>query len=249
MRINHIWLFCVLVSCAAASGQIINTLRGWEDPNQGLTVQLEGGITLSQGNTEHLNLRAGGTIQLLTGKHRLRFMASEVYHKASGEMVAEDFRVHLRHNYALSELFSSLIFIQDQYNPFQRLESRALLGGGVRADLIEDSTTSLAVGGSVMLESIRLTGSSERTRNTRGSFFTSLIWKPLSGSVIDLSGFYQPLLPDFDHPLIMAALNMEAALISELSLYTGVQISYDSQPPDSVETTDLTVTSGLKLSI
>lgn len=244
---------CVMVFLLAgpASGQILNTLRGWSDIEQGWSLGLEGMISFSEGNTEHLNLSTGGSVQLLSGGHRVRFLISETYTTAGGDRVAEDFKVHLRHNFRLTPVFHTLAFLQTQYNPFQRLERRSLLGGGIRADLVRDSLCSMALGASVMLESVELTDDSldESGSNTRGSFFLSLVWKPVRGSIIDFSGFYQPLLPGFDGPLLMAALDMQAELVGHLAMFTGAYLSYDSRPPEGVETTDLSVSSGLRFSL
>jgi hypothetical protein len=187
----------------------------------------------------------------MAGRHRVRFLVSDTYNTASGEKVAEDFKVHLRHNYGLTPVFHTLVFLQDQYNPFQRLERRSLLGGGLRMDVLRDSLCRMALGASVMLESVELTDDSldESSTDTRGSFFLSLVWTPVSGSVVDLSGFYQPLLPDLDQPLLLAALNLEAELVGHLALFTGLDLSYDSRPPEGVETTDFSLSSGIRLSL
>mgnify|MGYP006278061385 CR=1 FL=1 len=232
-------------------GQILNTLRGWSDVDHGWSMELEGAISLSRGNTEHLDLSAGSSIQLIAGGHRVRFLLSETYKTVDGNRTAEDFKVHLRHNYRLTPVFHTLVFVQDQYNPYQRLERRSLLGGGLRMDILRDSLCMMALGGSVMLEYVELTDDSldESGTDTRGSFFVSMIWEPLNGSVVDLSGFYQPLFPGFDDPLMTAALNIEASIGLGLSLFTRADISHDSRPPEGVESTDLTLSSGLRFSL
>ena len=244
-------LALVLVSATPAEAQIVNTLRGWSEPDSGWSLGVQATVSRTTGNSDHLTLSAEGSAQLLAGRNRFRLLASETYMEMEGERTAEDFIVHLRHNYRITGTFHTLFFAQNQYNPFRRLRRRTLLGGGTRADVLQERALSGALGASVMLESEELsdTPSGQDSTCSRGSFFLSLVWKPAAGASLDISGFYQPKLSELHNRLMSAALNLEASLLGDLSLLTSLEVDYDSDPAPGVETTDTVLSSGLKLAL
>ena len=233
------------------NAQIVNTLRGWESPEDGWSLEVDGKLSFAKGNSDHLHLTAGASVQFLTGSNRFRFMVSNNFQSTDGNRSAEDFKVHLRHNYRLSDLFSTLLFAQNQYNPFKRLERRSLLGAGTRVDIIQTSGCQAALGASLMLESIELTDDPEEGSSTdaRASFFVSLIGQPAEILRIDLSGFYQPLVIDFSNPLILMTLNIQTSVSDALAITTSLEYSYNGDPPEDVKDTDIVLSSGLRFSL
>lgn len=243
-----ITLLAVVLVWNAAHAQILNTLRGWSDIDEGWSVEVEGKFSLTRGNYHHMDLSSNGAVQFLTGRNRFRFMISDKFYIIDGTTVSEDFTVHLRHNYRLTDVFVTLLFAQNQYKPYKYLQRRSLLGGGIRADIVRESACDAAVGISAMVESIALTedAQEEDHTNARGSFFVSFVWKPVNRFTVDLSGFYQPLLPEFNEPLIMSTLSLEADLLDGLSMITSLDITYDHSPAEGIERTDLGLKSGLR---
>ena len=238
----------ILVVCGPASAQILNTLRGWSDIDEGWSVVLEGMFSLTRGNYHHMDLSVTGVVQYLTERNRLRFMASESFYSIDDNKVSEDFTVHLRHNYRLTDVFATLLFVQHQYKPYHCLQSRSLLGGGIRADILRTDAWDVALGASTMAEWVAYTEGvpEEDQTNARGSFFLSLVWKPVDRFTVDLSGFYQPLLPDFNEPLLMSSFSVQTDITGGLSLITGLDIDYDDNPVEGVERTDIELKSGLR---
>lgn len=234
-----------------AHAQILNTLRGWSDIDNGWSVEVEGKFSLSRGNYHHMDLSSHGAVQFLTRKNRFRFMISENFYNIDGSTVSEDFVAHLRHNYRLTTTFATLLFTQDQYKPYQRLQRRTLLGGGLRADILHNDRCGAALGASAMMESLAFTSeiNKQDTTNFRGSFFISLLWQPVDVLTIDLSGFYQPKLPDFTEPLLMSALCLETRLSQHLSMINTFDLAYDDSPAQGVDQTDYALKSGLRFSL
>ncbi len=231
--------------------QILNTLRGWSDIDNGWSVEVEGKFSLSRGNYHHMDLSSHGAVQYLTERNRFRFMISENFYNIDGNTVSEDFVAHLRHNYRLTNTFATLLFTQDQYKPYQSLQRRTLLGGGLRADILHSDRCGAALGASAMMESLAFTNeiNEEDTTNIRASFFISLLWQPVDVLTIDLSGFYQPKLPDFAEPLLMSALCLETRLSQYLSMINTFDLAYDESPAEGVDQTDYSLKSGLRFSL
>ncbi|MDX1576944.1 MAG: DUF481 domain-containing protein [Gemmatimonadota bacterium] len=233
-----------------AEGQILNTLRGWADPEPGLTGEVEGRFGLAEGNSDYLELSAGGAIQLVTGRHRVRFLVSETLRRADGEEIAENFLLHLRHNYRLTAGLSSLLFAQNQFNPFRRLERRTLLGAGARFDIVREAPWNASLGASYMFESERLTDAETEDIDIdhRGSFFVSVIGSVTESVGVDVSGFYQPRLDDFSDSRVSLDASAQTDLVGELDLIVAFALSRESEPAPGVEETDLTLTTGLRFS-
>lgn len=231
------------------AGQIVNTLRGWEEPEPGWSGELETRFALSSGNADYLELSAGGAAQIVAGRHRVRALASETLRRASGEKVAEDFLVHARHNYALSAAFKTLLFAQNQVNPFRRLARRTLFGVGGRWDFVRAEAWDASLGASYMLELERLTddpGGGTRTEH-RASYFLTAIGRVTETLRVDVSAFFQPLLDDYGDSRAYASASGRVDVVGGLDLLVALELLHDSDPPAGVEATDLTLSSGLVL--
>lgn len=232
-----------------AHGQIVNTLRGWEEPEPGWSGDLEGRFAFASGNSEYLELSAGGAAQVLAGRHRLRLLASETLRRAEGEEIAEDFLVHLRHNFELVSRLHTLLFIQNQFNPFRRLERRTLFGVGGRWDFVRADALDAALGAAYMLELEELTDDPSGGTQTehRASYFLSVIGRVTGALRVDVSAFYQPLLADFGDSRAFASASARADVAGGLDLLFALHLLHDSNPPEGVEKTDVTLSSGIVL--
>jgi len=250
--VNYVTVLLALLAFQnPASAQILNTLRGWSEPDPGWSLEVDGKLSYSRGNTDNLQIAAGASVQFVTAANRFRFMISDKFQSKDGERSAQDFRIHLRHNYRLSETYSSILFVQNEYNPYKRLERRTLFGAGIRADLISSSSIQGALGTTVMLESIELTDGTDRGSydQTRASLFISLIAQSAEILQIDLSGFYQPLLKDFSDQHILMMLCVQTSISETWALTSSLEYSFSGNPPDDVEDTDVVITSGFKISL
>lgn len=238
----------LLALATPAEGQIVNTLRGWGDVEPGWSGEIEGQIALAEGNSEYFQLLLGGAAQLNAGRHRWRVLGSETLTWANDRKVSENLLLHLRHNYRVRPWLSSLIFTQTQYNPFQRLASRVLFGGGARFDIVREETWEGALGASYMLEIEDLTDDDAGSETEhRQSYFASLVGNPMPNLRLDLSGFWQPLLADFSDSRAYGAGSARVDVVGGLDLLVSVGVQHDSNPPAGVEETDLTLRSGLVL--
>lgn len=244
-------LSMALADAGRVDGQIVNTLRGWAEPEPGWSGEIETRFALADGNSDYLELSAGGALQVVTGRHRVRALASERLRRASGEKVAEDFLVHLRHNYALSDPFKTLLFAQNQVNPFRRLARRTLFGAGGRWDFARADAWDASLGASYMLELERLTDDPTGSTETehRASYFLSIIGQPTETLRLDVSAFFQPLLDDYTDSRAYATASGRVDVVGGLDLLVALGLLHDSDPPDGVEPTDFTLGWGIVLEL
>ena len=252
-------LAIAFLACAApAQSQIINTIRGFDEDDLGWTGTLEARFAQSGGNTDVLTFGGGGTIQWLSESQRIRLIGRATRSENDGKRIADASMSHLRHNYRFTPWFASLTFVQIQRNPFQRLNSRLLIGAGARFDLVRREDWSLFGGVAHMYEREEIkpdgtTGgdgsgddgssdaASKGTRTDidhRASVFLSWSGDLREGVSIDLSGFYQPLWSDFADARATGSGELLVSLVGALSLGLEGSVTRDSEPPVGVEETD-----------
>lgn len=247
--IGRTWagLLAVFVAAAPVEGQIVNTLRGWAEPDSGWSGEVRGQVALSEGNAEYFELTLGGAAQVTTGRHRVRALTSETLRRAGGEKVAESLLLHLRHNLRLRPWLASLAFAQLQYNPFRRLERRTLLGLGARFDIVRAEAWDAALGVSGMLERERITDRSGTETEGRASYFVSVVGRVAPHVRLDTSGFWQPRFAEPGDARAFLEAGVRVDLVGGLGLLVALDLEHDSDPPEGVEETDLTLASGLVL--
>lgn len=235
------------LSTGPASGQIVNTLRGWTDPEPGWTGEVEGRFLVSSGNSEYLELTAGGAIQLVAGRHRLRVLSGATIRRANDEDVARSVLAHARHNYRLTRVVRSLLFVQHTYDPFRRLKRRSLVGAGARLDVVRAASWDASLGLSYMIEGEQLTDDPEEAYEVEGraSFFLSMLGDATRHLEVDVSAFYQPLLNDFGDARAYVDADVRINIIGGLDLVVGLGLQHDSRPPEGVDRTDVRMSTGL----
>ncbi len=237
----------LLLGARTADGQIINTLRVWDDEEPGWSGELAGSIALAQGNTEYFEYDLSGAAQYLENGHRLAALASAGRRTASGAEVSEATLFHLRHNYRLTRVVHSLAFVQAQRNPFQRLDGRFLLGLGARFDILQTDTWDAAIGTGYMREREDLTDDDTGSIGyDRADFFVSVLGRLSDQVRIDVYGFYLPLISDFANARASLGSNLDVTLVGELTLVTGLRYAHNSRPPAGVEQDDFWFRTGLR---
>lgn len=236
-----------------SSAQIVNTIRGFDDDDLGWTGSLEARFSQTGGNTDVLGFGGGGTIQLLSERQRIRLIAKANRSENDGRRIADAAMSHLRHNYRFTPWLASLAFVQIQRNPFQRLNSRLLVGAGARFDLVQREDWSLFGGIAHMYEREQIeadgsngsggsgdgvAGGTVTDVDHRASVFLSWSGDLREGLGVDLSGFYQPLWSEFGDARATGSGELVVALVGALSLGLEGSVTRDSEPPEGVEETD-----------
>ena len=229
---------CLLLGTGRANAQIVNTLRAWDDNEPGWSGELAGSIALAQGNTEYFEFGLSGAAQYLTDGHRLGSLASVSRRTASGIEIAETMLLHLRHDYRLARVVYSHAFVQAQRNPLQRLESRFLLGLGARFDVLQTEAWEGAIGSAYMRERENLTDDDTgSTGYDRADFFVSDLGRLGDHLLVDLYGFYLPLITDFANARATGGSNLDVTLVGELTLEVSVTLTIRGRRPGSRKTT------------
>lgn len=229
-----------------ADAQIVNTLRRWSDAEPGWDGDVEARFAAASGNTEYLEFMGGASLQFVAERHRVRGFTNASVRDANEERVAESLLAHLRHNYRLTPVFSTLVFLQHSSDPFRRIERRTLAGGGTRIDIVRREEWEASLGLSAMYEGEKFTDdpSGDVEREFRGSFFASAIGNVTETLRIDLSAFYQPLFADWRDDRVFLASSLRADVVGALDLVVRFDLTHESRPPEGVEPTDVRFSTG-----
>lgn len=229
---------------SGSSAEILNTLRGFSD-DPGWSGDLEAKASVSGGNSEVTIVSGGGFVQWQSTRDRVRLLLAGRQVTDDGDELAESALAHIRHNHHLVAQLHSVLFVQRQTNPFQRLHARTLLGVGVRDDIIDRDGLNAAIGVTHMVEIEEIDGIEGSDTDQRGSFFVTAEGLVTDAVSVDVSSFYQPLWNDFSNSRVFVNGAVRVAIGAGFEFRTAVDVVHDAEPPDGVEKTDWTIASGV----
>lgn len=244
-RLLLIALLLVPPAGSAAAATILNTLQGFDDGGPGWSGGLDGLFSGSGGNTESIHAAAGGRLQRRSGADRIRLRFSGGYQESDGAVKERNLVLHLRHNRDLSDRWATVAFAQVQTNPFQRLESRRLLGAGLRRDLAEDERGTVALGATPMLELERLVGQDGHTARGRLSVFLHAARQLGPATRLDAVVFWQPLFAAFGSARTVGNLALTVKITGSVDLKLGAAVEDNADAPEGVERTDWSTYAGV----
>lgn len=246
--IRWVTIAALLVIAASSSrAQIVDTLDAGVPGERGTEYGLSLAIGAEGGNNDTFEADLAGSIGWRGELNRLRLMSEYDFKRADGNDTSDDSMAHLRHNYRLSESWSTLAFTQWQRNPFQRLRRRVLVGAGLRWDAIRTENVRLAFGSAPMLEYETLSGEDEDERSTvRVSNFVDWAWTLENGTQLSARIFLQPRASDLEDVRSSGAAEIAAPLGGGFSLALTGSIEVDTDAPDDVEEVDWEIATALR---
>jgi len=233
-----------LITSLNAQAAIVNSLRGFSEDEQGWSGALAGSFGASGGNTEETTFEGDGRLQLRSASNVWRFFARGKRTTTRGVETARSTLGHLRHNYLLSDCWATIAFVQHQRNPFQRLDSRYLVGFGGRWLAVKGESTRFYLGATQMFEQERIQDESGHTKDERLSTYISLVSELRDGLALDFLVFYQPLWKDFADWRVHGEIKLTILLTGSLSFFTGYNLEHDTRPPAGVVETDWNTKTG-----
>ena len=244
------WLVALLALGAASSAraQIVDTLGGWEDSGPGWTGRIGLTGSLSGGNTDVKSGSGSARAQWRGETWRLRILGNFRFEEANGLRAREESVAHARIARPGESRWTPFAFVQSQRNPFQRLETRLLVGAGAQVDLHRTETRRLAFGASPMIEYEKIIGGDE---GGRGRLSTYLRWTAdfSDGVSLTLQGFYQPRLSDPEDARASVSGAAETRIVGPLSFLVRGAYRRDDQPPDGVDPDDWNLEFGATLDL
>lgn len=189
----------------------------------------------------------------MVGRHWPRVLFGGRYLSNEGGSILDDQFLQLRYSYLLSERTRTFHFLQAQKNETLLLQSRWLLGGGVRSTVRETDRISFSLGTGLMVESERLdqarvasTDDAEE-RAVRIANLAVMSWAAPSGARVLNILYVQPRADGLGDIRILNDLGLSMPLTAALGATMSIEWRHDSRPPSTLSKDDLSLTAGLSL--
>lgn len=239
----------LLISGAGpAAGQVIRSYEALDQAaGEGLYTTLGLSLDASGGNVRYTDVDFSAAAGYRGEKNFIRLYPAYRVRSQEGVRQQDVRSLHLRHSYFFSEGLRSFAFAQYQSDLALELDSRVLVGGGMRKRLVELTEGGVELGLGVMWEAERVTGETTET-DVRGA--NLLVINGRSGSVdLNFTGFYQPRLDNFRDVRLAGSGTAAVPLSTSLSLTVSVRWLLDTDPPPTVQREDYGVSVGLRYAI
>lgn len=157
---------------------------------------------------------------------------------------------HYRYIFQMNETLDLEIFGQIEKNEFTRLSYRGLVGSGVRYAIAKSNEHRgfLGLGGFYSSEKTEVTAglTDDGVENfARANFY--LLSKYKINSTLNLSNviYYQPRLSDVSDYRALFESKLDFKIVKNLSLRLSLDVEHDSQPSQTIKSTDVSYMTGL----
>lgn len=204
----------------------------------------------ASGNTRTLNVGLDSQLTWNRARSIDLVLLNAQYGRADGETSANKAFLHARHIGRWTARTDWEVFGQIERDEFKRLSFRGLLGGGLRHDLRGRGArkTFLGVGAFRSREDIapRPGLTDQGVYHTTRANLYLLSHDPVSGNThLTTALYYQPNLARPADYRALWQTGLRVDMNKTLAVKIGLDVAYDSEPFQSVKSTDVTYTTGI----
>jgi putative salt-induced outer membrane protein YdiY len=223
-------------------------------PSEGMHTTLDLLFNGTAGNAEKSSNKADLLTLWQHEAHTEFLQLQYAYGKSRGQVDTDRAFAHLRHRTAITPAWAVEGFAQVGRDPFSRLTQRALLGGGVRWVLFEESQKSAGyLGFGAFHEQETLSsklGTSDPMRSILWRANSYLVLKRQLNEQVRMysTTYYQPAFADAADSRLLEQAFILVKLDQHLDLKLSLDVSFDSKPPQTVQKRDLFYSTGLEFS-
>ncbi len=241
---SRVLLLIVIFYFSTTANAFINI----ESLRQGFKQGFSGssGLQMSgaSGNTDVFEIGANSQNIYKKKQREYIFITNYTYGEASGFKNSHRGNGHLRYAQGFAESWAWETFGQMEFNEFQQLSLRTLLGGGLRAKVFKNEEgTSFFTGWGLFYEDETIENGVDQA-NFRGNLYLSFRTLMGENSEIVLITYYQPSFKRIDDYRIQGTLGMEFRVSNQLSWVNQATYAEDSAPPQGIEKIDITYSVG-----
>ena len=215
-------------------------------------------VSYNAGNTEFLKIKTGARIDYSKSKYN-GFLIGDYQRglQAKRVFLNKGF-LHLRLMRKLNDRHGVEVFAQKAFNDFTDLNNRELIGGGVRLGYFRNDTLEnhpeklrlfLGVGLMYEHESLGNGTTANKTNLLRSTNYLSLRWQIDSRVSVSSIVYYQVALKRISDFRILSEGSLEFNITRIVVFRTSLNLSFDNEPPSSVEKYDLELTNGFVIKI
>lgn len=213
------------------------------EPEDGWSGKVDVSFSGKSGNSENQNYKLGGRVYYQHSKQSVLGLLSREYGRSFQVKNTDNDFVHLRYIYRKNERFKYEFYLQQQSDAFKQLDSRRLIGGGVRWQLFGKGSTSinLGLGGYYTFERYRNANNTELAAHSdyaRWSSYIVLKHQLNANSYITNITYAQPRISRLSDRYGYNDFALTSKVSTRVSLSATLRSEYDSHPFGDVKTTD-----------
>ncbi len=249
-------VFVLLAATGTVAAQtILNTERFQLDEVTGPHLSTDVSLSLKRGNAEVLDVSTSGMLGTVGDRHWPRVIFGGRYLSTKDRSILDDQFLQLRYSYLFSLQTRTFHFIQIQKNETLLLESRFLLGTGIRHIVFESEDVTVSLGTGLMgewerLDAERLEPSDAVEENTlRIANLAVARWNAPSGARVLNILYLQPDVSDLGNLRILNDLGLSMPITESLRATVSLEWRRDTRPPAALEKDDLSLRAGFALDL
>jgi hypothetical protein len=258
----------LFVAAASASAQVNVEKLPRDGAESGVSANVDALFSVSEGNSDLLDFGLSGLVQRLTRfpgegndasrppfRDRLLFVASRNFSSVEDRSVVDRGFAHLRWTRMRNGRWGTDVFAQYQFDDFRRLSDRVIAGAGLRLDLLRRGSDQMWLGTAPMFELERvgqdareaMDGGSSESRYLRWTSYLGYRHRGGNRVVLQNTIYCQPRFDDFSDFRVLEGLDVDVSLGERLSFGIGLEVQYDSDPPQGVENADVRLRNAVRV--
>jgi len=246
---------CLLgtLTCLALNAQAIvnvESLRSDALP-QGLSGSVSLFINGASGNSDITSATTGGHLNWQQEAISTMLIARYSYGESNNVRDTNKTFIHLRHIIPSSDQRALELFAQAEKNEFTRMSLRTLVGAGIRQAIYSGSNLTAKLGAGAFYSTEKLEdkigltdGGTEQL--WRGNFYLALEYTKKPNITLSSTSYYQPDSANFDDYRLLQQNKIQFGITDHLAARLTLDIAHDSQPPQSIKSTDVNYLSGVE---
>ncbi len=231
------FIFSFLFVCSSSAFINIESLR--QDIEKGFNGS--SGVTVggSSGNVDVFGLGVNSQNIYKSAQREYIVIGKYQYGEANGLKNNNTGNFHLRYAQGFAKGLFWEAFTQAEFNEFQDLKLRTLLGGGLRMRLLKDNKNSIFLGLGTFYEDEEIDSGIDQA-NFRGNIYLS--FRSLLAQQFEtvLVAYYQPNYNVINDYRLQLTAGFESKITETLQLVNNFSYSSDTRPPAGIEEEDFT---------
>jgi putative salt-induced outer membrane protein YdiY len=240
---KYLTLLYFLLNFNAHAFLNIESLRQSNGEKEGLRGSIGLRLLDQSGNVDK-SLIGLNTLNLLKAKkHQFIFLAKYRYGESFGDEDTREGHLHLRYTYDVLKSLKWELFQQSEFNKFQDLNSRFLLGTGVRMRVLNQDHHKINFGIGAFFESEEIENSMDQ-ENPRLNNYLSYLYQA-ENFEFSSTLYYQPNTERFSDYRFRAAIGLETKIVKTLTQSLEYSYNRDTAPPVGIQRDDRILTAGL----
>ncbi len=235
----------MILASAVSYGQINIEDKRMERGSSAFSGSVNLSVQLERGNSELTEIVGKPGLIFRAGRSQWFLLNSYSFVETDESSVVNEGFSHLRYNYNISNVAIFETLVQYGFDREQDLDSRLLIGSGMRFVVAAGETAELALGVTGMYEREKLVSTGELIETPRNSDYIALRLAANDNITLSNTVYVQPAFDDIGDIRVLDNLEISAALSTWLEITLSLEYRYDSDPPDDIKEYDLSLENGL----